>query len=330
MNTEPELIYSPLQQTYTENGESVEIYIYRLSHSGWTMEVVDRFGNSTVWDGEFATDQHAMDEFLRTIKEEGIQSVVGMPSGHANQQDANEAEQVEWGLPDEELARLDAFLKSPVMADDTMPLVTLDGYLTAVVIGPTTLLPSQWFPGIWGVKQQGRIFDSLESAQQITGLIMQRYNVIIASFEYDADAYEPLFGHHQPETGRDPLVEAQMWAYGFMRGVALSVKDWQVLFDDPQGAVWIDPFRMLGGGELDEMEKRMSETPEHREMLARQIRQNLAHIYRFWLPHRKAEYERQIARAEQAKSFKVGRNDPCPCGSGKKFKKCCGAVSNLH
>jgi preprotein translocase subunit SecA len=22
---------------------------------------------------------------------------------------------------------------------------------------------------------------------------------------------------------------------------------------------------------------------------------------------------------------KVGRNDPCPCGSGKKFKKCCGS-----
>jgi uncharacterized protein YecA (UPF0149 family) len=23
-------------------------------------------------------------------------------------------------------------------------------------------------------------------------------------------------------------------------------------------------------------------------------------------------------------SAKVGRNDPCPCGSGKKYKKCCG------
>lgn len=23
---------------------------------------------------------------------------------------------------------------------------------------------------------------------------------------------------------------------------------------------------------------------------------------------------------------KTGRNDPCPCGSGKKFKKCCGRV----
>ncbi len=29
--------------------------------------------------------------------------------------------------------------------------------------------------------------------------------------------------------------------------------------------------------------------------------------------------------AVQAVSSKVGRNDPCPCGSGKKFKKCCGA-----
>jgi len=28
------------------------------------------------------------------------------------------------------------------------------------------------------------------------------------------------------------------------------------------------------------------------------------------------------------KSEKVGRNDPCPCGSGKKYKKCCGAADN--
>jgi len=27
---------------------------------------------------------------------------------------------------------------------------------------------------------------------------------------------------------------------------------------------------------------------------------------------------------EQTKNVKLGRNDPCPCGSGKKYKKCCG------
>jgi preprotein translocase subunit SecA len=28
--------------------------------------------------------------------------------------------------------------------------------------------------------------------------------------------------------------------------------------------------------------------------------------------------------SEAAQKAKVGRNDPCPCGSGKKYKKCCG------
>jgi uncharacterized protein YchJ len=32
---------------------------------------------------------------------------------------------------------------------------------------------------------------------------------------------------------------------------------------------------------------------------------------------------RPVVRAEE----KVGRNDPCPCGSGKKYKKCCGINS---
>ncbi len=35
--------------------------------------------------------------------------------------------------------------------------------------------------------------------------------------------------------------------------------------------------------------------------------------------------ERQPAFAE-ASADKIGRNDPCPCGSGKKYKKCCRKV----
>jgi preprotein translocase subunit SecA len=51
---------------------------------------------------------------------------------------------------------------------------------------------------------------------------------------------------------------------------------------------------------------------------------------------RKKQRELEIARfagaGDQAPvqtvrraSDKIGRNDPCPCGSGKKYKKCCGA-----
>ena len=33
-----------------------------------------------------------------------------------------------------------------------------------------------------------------------------------------------------------------------------------------------------------------------------------------------------LKKAPVRKTEKVGRNDPCPCGSGKKYKKCCGAA----
>jgi len=33
-------------------------------------------------------------------------------------------------------------------------------------------------------------------------------------------------------------------------------------------------------------------------------------------------------KAKSKKRKKIGRNDPCPCGSGKKYKKCCGSVVN--
>jgi hypothetical protein len=41
--------------------------------------------------------------------------------------------------------------------------------------------------------------------------------------------------------------------------------------------------------------------------------------------------EAHLARSQRVQnSFKgVGRNDPCPCGSGKKFKKCCLATVRL-
>ena len=39
---------------------------------------------------------------------------------------------------------------------------------------------------------------------------------------------------------------------------------------------------------------------------------------------RKELYKEQKASGTIRKEKKIGRNDPCPCGSGKKYKKCCG------
>jgi hypothetical protein len=43
---------------------------------------------------------------------------------------------------------------------------------------------------------------------------------------------------------------------------------------------------------------------------------------------KRIEIRKEFNRSKTATSSKVGRNDPCPCGSGKKYKKCCGRQAN--
>ena len=81
MHDENDLIYSPLEQKYTSEGKTVQVQIYRLPDTGWTLEVVDQYDNSTVWDGEFDTDQEALDYFLTEVKEDGIEAMIGREPG---------------------------------------------------------------------------------------------------------------------------------------------------------------------------------------------------------------------------------------------------------
>lgn len=79
MFNEHHLIYSPLQQRMTEKDRWLEIHIYRMPNTGWTLEVVDDKGCSTVWDGEFNTDKEAFDQALAEITEVGISNFIDQP-----------------------------------------------------------------------------------------------------------------------------------------------------------------------------------------------------------------------------------------------------------
>lgn len=78
MEDEYQLVMSPLCQSVTDSGQSIRLDIYRGPDSGWTLEAVDSSNNSTVWNHLFASDQAALDEALRTIREEGIESLTGL------------------------------------------------------------------------------------------------------------------------------------------------------------------------------------------------------------------------------------------------------------
>jgi len=82
MNEEPKLIKSPLSQPITSGGNSVSVEIYRLENeTSWTLEIEDKYGNSSVWNETFNTDSEALVEAKRTILAEGISSLIGPEDG---------------------------------------------------------------------------------------------------------------------------------------------------------------------------------------------------------------------------------------------------------
>ena len=81
--TEDDLIKSLLDQTYSKDGKSIEIEIYRMPDTPWNVQVVDTFGNSTVWDDEFESDKEALQFVLAEIERDGIDEFIGPPSNRA-------------------------------------------------------------------------------------------------------------------------------------------------------------------------------------------------------------------------------------------------------
>ncbi|AKH38093.1 hypothetical protein AAW31_10130 [Nitrosomonas communis] len=60
-------------------------------------------------------------------------------------------------------------------------------------------------------------------------------NSIIWVLQDNPDAYEPMVDIRLYKS--QEYVDAEMWAYGYMRGVELCRAQWQPLFDDPHGLI---------------------------------------------------------------------------------------------
>ncbi len=123
------------------------------------------------------------------------------------------------------LDALEAFLSSERAPPEAMPISVLDGFLTAIVIGPELVMPSVWLPEIWGGGSPD--FADLAEANLVLGAIMGRYNAIIAALDADPPRCAPIF--EEDDEGR---VFAEHWAEGFVAGIALSREAWTEIFDD--------------------------------------------------------------------------------------------------
>ena len=215
-----------------------------------------------------------------------------------------------------DLEALDQFLMSDESPEACMQLSDLDGFLTGIAIGPELVKPSEWLPAIWGSEEP--VLDDAEQARTVIGTIMGRYNEILRVLDTDPEAYAPIFWE-----GPDGELIAADWAEGFRDAVRLRQDAWQPLFEDRQANVMLTPIMVLcddpeGGSPL---EVDPEESAALRAEAANRIPACVASIHAFWKDRR----GRPAAGAGRAKSPKVSRNDPCPCGSGRKYKRCCGA-----
>lgn len=121
--------------------------------------------------------------------------------------------------------------------------------------------------------------------------------------------------------------DASAWCMGFLEGMQMRWDDWQPLLNTPEGQQWFRPIFLLGSDALDPSDAHLVESIAQRAELSSQVEAVVLAMHAYWLPYRQAMSERETARTLQTK---VGRNHPCPCGSGRKFRKCCGAAAELQ
>ncbi|HEX8962192.1 MAG TPA: UPF0149 family protein [Rhodocyclaceae bacterium] len=222
-------------------------------------------------------------------------------------------------LSDQEFDELDRFLSSESLPEERMDISMLDGFLTALVIGPNTIPPGVWLPEIWGESPgQPMQWESPQQEKRITSLVMRYMADIVWQLREDPDRYEPLlFEGDEEGGGAVPIIDE--WCTGFIRGTELDADVWAPLFESEESREFALPMLLYG------TESGWQELQDHPELERRQkefadsLAECVLAIQDYWLPVRKAKST--LRHAEPL----PGRNDPCPCGSGKKFKKCCGS-----
>jgi uncharacterized protein len=223
-------------------------------------------------------------------------------------------------LTEAELDRLEEFLKS-CKGGKAMNIEEVDGFFTALIVGPELVMPSEYLPEVFGGEMSdAHEFQSLEEANEILALIMRHWNDIAATLAKD-EVYLPLLLEE-----KNGVAQGNDWAQGFMRGVGLRHEGWAELLADEDHAGCMIPVLMLYHEHDEDPAMRPKPIgPEQREKIIQHMAAGLSGAYRYFRQHGEP-YASTRAPDPQRASGKIGRNDPCPCGSGKKHKRCCGAT----
>ena len=227
--------------------------------------------------------------------------------------------------PDERLDALDALLLSLSTIDDGMHLSEFDGFCTGIVVSPELISPGEWLPLVWG-KSNKLEFDTEEELQAALDLIMAHYNDVAGMLAPPIVEFSPLYDtdFNSDETWWES------WVCGFEQAMRLRPDCWEALVDGDDTEAGSSVLMMIelyniADGKTELPEAKIDELTE----LAPEIIPELVFAIDHWTKSQamSAPFPPMAAANDTNPPFtaqKVGRNEPCSCGSGRKFKKCCG------
>lgn len=224
-------------------------------------------------------------------------------------------------LTDAELDRLAEFLKD-CAGGKAMNVEELDGFFAALVAGPDVVMPSEYLREVFGGElSDAHEFGTMEEANDILALLLRHWNEIAATLS-KGDAYLPVL--LEDASG---VSHGNDWARGFMRGVEMRHDGWaDLIADEEHGGCMVPVLMLFHEYDADPEMRPEPIGKEQREKVITHMAAGLVGAYRYFRQQGLPALGTRPPEPRSAKT-KIGRNDPCPCGSGKKYKHCCGGLT---
>ena len=194
----------------------------------------------------------------------------------------------------------------------------LHGMLTASVVGPESLpLDFVVQTVLSRPESEGIGFDAFPEFAWVRDQIAELDRRITEVLADDPETYE-LFVHLPGLPKGDDSPDPQTWCNGFVEGMAYDRDNWKPLLGAQGGFEMVAPILFTSDPEEWQKKKVLNPFPAlHPRELCAGLKLAVLAIHKFWQAWKADPGPIRAART-------ISRNAPCPCGSGKKYKHCCG------